>query len=144
MANELQKYNPGEFEKDLDDTIVMAMMVTMSVIVMAMFISNLPVVRAAEGYFESQAYEGQSDPRILQATDRKQTVVLQTPWVGGYFVNKGPNQVALAFNGTESYLYLDPRETVNFIRLGARDRIYAITYFCAMGERAAVTAVGDY
>lgn len=149
MADELEKYNRDperrkEFDDDMDDTMMMVMMMTMGIMVMAMFLSNLPVVRAAESYFESQAYEGQSDPRILHVTDKKQTIVLETPWVGGYFVNKGSCQAAIALNGTENYFYLDPRETVNFTRLGARDRVYAITYYCTMGEHTTVEAVGDY
>jgi len=141
-AKELVK---SEFDKDLDDTINSVMQMMMMVMVMFVVIPMLPVTRAAQQYFQSQRFEGQSDPRTLHATQVPQHIVIANPWIGAYFVNDGPNSVQIKINDEESESYLmNPNETITLSRAGAENRIYAVYYQCSPGETATVRVFGVF
>lgn len=135
----------SKFDKDLDDTIDSVMQVVMMAIVMLVMIPRLPVVQAAQQYFQSQQYEGQPDPRTLHATQTPQHIVIANPWIGAYFVNDGPDSVQIKINNEESELYLmNPNETITLSRVGAINRIYAVYYRCSPGETATVRVFSVY
>lgn len=135
----------SEFDKDLDDTIDSVMQMMMMVMVLFFMIPMLPVAQSAQRYFQSQQYEGQSDPRTLHATQRPQHIVIANPWIGAYFVNDGPNSVQIKINDEESESYLmNLNETITLSRAGAENRIYAIYYQCNYGETATIRVFGVY
>lgn len=135
----------SQFDKDLDDTIDSVMQVMMMAIVMLVMIPMLPVAQSAQRYFQSQQFEGQSDPRTLHATQRPQHIVIANPWMGAYFVNDGPNSVQIKINDEESESYLmNPNETITLSRAGAENRIYAVYYQCNPGETATVRIFAVY
>lgn len=129
----------SQFDKDFDDTIDTVMPMMMMMMVMLVMIPMLPVVQSAQQYFQSQQFEGQSDPRTLHATQKPQHIVIANPWIGAYFVNDGPDSVQIKINDEESESYLmNFNETITLSRAGAENRIYAVYYRCSPGETAAV------
>jgi len=142
MEKSLQK---DEFSKDLDETInwvIQAMMMALFVIVL---VPMLPIAKSAQQYLQSQQFVGETESRILRATQVPQHIVLDHPWVSAYFVNNGPDTVYLKINSSDSSPYpLGVYETLTINRLGAQNRIYAVYYQCDTGCTAEVEVIGEY
>lgn len=135
----------SEFDKDLDDTINSVMQVMMMAMFVIVMIPMLPVAQSAQRYFQSQQFEGQSDPRTLHATQAPQHIVIANPWIGAYLVNDGPDSVQIKINDEESESYLmNLNETITLSRAGAENRIYAVYYQCSPGETATLRVFGVF
>ena len=133
------------FDKELDDAINTIMQIMMMAVLVVYMIPMLPVTQAAQQFFQSQQYEGQSDVRTLHATQTSQHIVIANPWIGAYFINDGPNSVQIKINNEESDSFLmNPGETITLSRSGAENRIYAVYYQCSPGETATIRVFGVY
>ena len=135
----------SEFDRDMDETVNMVMQVMMMAMMLFFLIPMLPVAQAAQRYYDSQQFIGESESKILHATQYPQHIVIDHPWVGAYIVNNGPDIAYLKINSDASTQYpLGVYETLTFDRLGAQNRIYAIYYQCDGGKTAEIEVIGQY
>lgn len=122
-----------------------AMQAITAVISIAVLAAILPATISAQTYFASQQYQGRTDPRTLDATDKLQHIVLANPWIAAYFMKVEPNGVEIKINDENgSPIPISPGETITIGRTGARERIYAIYYSCHAGETTTVSVIGEY
>lgn len=103
-----------------------------------------PVVAQAGQYFQTQAYQGVSDPRNLKAKHVMQELLLPNPWIGATFINDGPDEVMIGINQEDNMFIMPIGETVTITRMGAQERINSIYYCCRQDEVAMVRVIGEY
>ena len=98
---------------------------------------------------DRQNFEGVEDPRTLNATDQLQWLDLikyhpNTPWIGAFFINHGPDEVMIGLNQPDRMFTMLPDATRTVTHTGAEERIRIIYYQCHTGETALVTVTGSY
>lgn len=132
-------------QKDtFDESIDMVMQAMFMAMFMVVLLPRMPLAQSAQRYFDSQYYEGRVGSKVVNATDVVQSFVLPSPWVSAYFINDGPDYVMVRVNDEAGdIIYIRPLETITVSRVGARDRIYAVWYWCEAGQTALVRMYGQ-
>ena len=103
-----------------------------------------------EESLEKLEFQGELDPRTLDATDKIQFITFihefpYVPWISAFFVNRrGPNAARLAINRPYDQFELGVNETRTISRVHADERIRTIFYVCDPGETAEIEATGEY
>ncbi len=138
MAKEIIKKEDDSFDFDI---IITALF---TAVLMALLIQTLPVFQNANAYYQSQLYEGENDPRTLNATPTKQSLLLSPPWISVYFFNDGPDLVFININTSTQPLEILIGESLTIDMSGAERRIETIDYYCNPTKTAVVRVIGKY
>ena len=139
------------FSEDIFDKEFMDLLMTsiMTAVIVVIVIQMLPITRTAQQYFNSQLFQGATDPRQVDASGTLQYLDLvhgepHTPWSYAHFFNNGPNEAEIGINNPASRFIILPFQHYTISRLGASERIGIIYYICKPGETAKVDITGEY
>ena len=132
-----------------DDFVNLIMSSIMTAAIVVIMLQMLPVTRTAQQYFNSQLFQGVTDPRPVDANSTLQYLDLvhnepHTPWSYAHFFNNGPNEAEIGINNPASRFIILPFQHYTISRLGASERIGIIYYICKPGETARVDITGEY
>jgi hypothetical protein len=134
------------YDDEIMDAIPKVLMVMFGMMLLA---AVLPITQSAQAQAYAQAYLGKIAPKTVKANSTLKWLDLKqeppyTPWIGAYFINDGPDPVAIATNHPDDRFTMNPGETVTIDRSGAQERIAIIFYVCETGKTASVRITGEY
>jgi len=147
MAKDLVKAG-DDFGIDESDMMMFMMIMVMAVLMQSMA-TNASAAATAQTV-QSLQYEGKTEPREI---DVPSDVVVyidllhnapMMPWTWALFENMGPNDVEIGINEPNDRFILAPMGNKTVNRLGARERISIIFFYCKATETAHVNVVGEY
>jgi len=106
-------------------------------------------INRMDKHFETEAFEGREDNRVLPVTDEIGVVDLirhypGKPWVTAYFINDGPSTVYVALDYPNREWQLKSSETRTIDRTHATDRIGLIFYRCDSGGASSLRVTGQF
>lgn len=98
---------------------------------------------------KKQEFQGEVDPRTLDATDEIQFISLidrypNVPWISAFLINDGPDVAKIAINRPYDQFEMGVNETRTISRAHAEERIRVIYYICDPGETASIRVMGEY
>jgi len=131
------------------------MMMVMMVVVMAVMMQSLvkPIAATAattQSLVQSLTYEGRTDAREVDVPSDSIVwldfihAAPRTPWTWVLFENDGPNDVEIGINEPNDRFILNPLATKTVDKIGAREKISIIFFYCRPTETARVRVVGEY
>jgi hypothetical protein len=134
------------YDDEIMDTIPKVLMVMFGVVLL---FAVLPITQYAQAQTYAQAYQGKTAPKTVKANSNLKWLDLKqeppyTLWIGAYFINDGPDPVAIAINHPDDQFTMNPGETITIDRSGAQERIAIIFYICETGKTASVRITGEY
>lgn len=147
MARDLIKAS-DDFGIDESDMMMFMMIIVMAVLMQTLTTNTMATTTAQS--VQLMQYEGKTDPREIDVpSDRIVYIDLihgapRVPWTWALFENAGPNEVEIGINSPSDRFILGPLASKTVNRLGAKERIFIIFFYCKPTETAHVDMVGEY
>lgn len=132
------------------DMMMIMMVVMMFAVLQSAVMPAVSAATAAAASVQSLQYEGKTDPREVDVpSDSIVWLDLihsapMTPWTYARIENTGPNDVEVGINDPNDRFIVAASTTKNVDRLGARERISIIFFYCRPTETAHLNVIGEY